>query len=251
MKRPNYAYPETLAARLPIPIYQAIVSDLSTDGAYIKTMAFANADAANESIWFEPNMVGDPKLSAADLTAKFGKCKYEDFSTLELTEGNDASQIAANPLRGISIHRYRQHSYIGWLTKASLSAANNAIGAIGLSLLRDDASAAGPDGCVHYLGQRHHADASDASSYKHTDISSAEISRIDIGYVPGTGYIAGIVVYDLVGGSEVERLGWRQWGNGMWSFPLTMASLLVARFPFSLSSFFLPLYSSLLFSALP
>ena len=47
MKRPNYAYPEVLKERLPIPIHNDILSDLSNDGAYLKTAAYVHDD----NIW--------------------------------------------------------------------------------------------------------------------------------------------------------------------------------------------------------
>ncbi|KAF2020646.1 hypothetical protein BU24DRAFT_5468 [Aaosphaeria arxii CBS 175.79] len=99
MKRPNYAYPQVLKERLPVPIHNDILSDLSTDGAYLKTIAFAGGE---DNIWFEPDMIGDPKANEDDLSRKFGASKYEDFSTLELTEPKGTKGL--NPLRRISLH---------------------------------------------------------------------------------------------------------------------------------------------------
>lgn len=117
MKRPNYAYPEVLASRLPIPIHNDILSDLSTDGAYLKTIAFSRS--GEDNLWFEPDMIGDPKSSGAALTDKFGLgARYEDFSTLELTEARGAK--GANSLRRIALHKYRLSSFKSWLAPSHL-----------------------------------------------------------------------------------------------------------------------------------
>ncbi|KAF2277097.1 uncharacterized protein EI97DRAFT_441851 [Westerdykella ornata] len=206
MKRPNYAYPEVLQQRLPVPIHNDILSDLSTDGAYLKTIAYAGED----NIWFEPDMVGDPKANAADLSQKFGSMsKYEDFSSLELTEPHGAE--GQGPLRRISLHRYRLSSWRGWVAKAGLKRADNAIGAIGLARHHDDPAAAEADGCLHHLGHIHHGDLADSQNFKALDLGNVDITKIDIAYIPGTGYIAGMTFYDQIDGQHTERLRWRQW----------------------------------------
>ncbi|KAF2866896.1 hypothetical protein BDV95DRAFT_190019 [Massariosphaeria phaeospora] len=226
MKRPNYAYPEVLAQRLPVPIYNAIVSDLSTDGAYLKTMAFANP--AHDNLWFEPDMVGDAKASVADVASRFGG-KYEDFSTLDLTEarggGGGAADrglgggAGANPLRRLTLHRYRLNPLISLMARPALRRAVNGIGAIGLALLYEDptASSVRSDGCTHHLGDTHHRDLHDSTTYTALDLrGSVDIAKLDVAYVPGTGYIAGVTFFDRVGRGEgggvlTERLRWRQW----------------------------------------
>lgn len=206
MKRPNYAYPEVLKERLPVPIHNDIISDLSTDGAYLKTIAYARED----NIWFEPDMAGDPKANGADLTRKFGSLsKYEDFSTLELTEPRGSEGL--NPLRRISLHRYSLSSWMGWAAKSGLRRADNGIGAIGLIRVHDDAKAAGADGCVQHFGHLHHGDQDDKSNFRYLELGNVDITKIDIAYIPGTGYIAGMTFYDQVDGRHTERLHWKQW----------------------------------------
>jgi hypothetical protein len=205
MKRPNYAYPEVLQQRLPVPIHNDILSDLSTDGAYLKTAAYAS----NDNLWFEPDMVGDPKANDTDLHRRFGPSKYEDFSTLELTEPRGSK--GSNPLRRLALHRYRLSSGITWMAKSGLKAADNAIGSISLALVHDDLSAADTDGCIHHLGHVHHSDKHDASNFKFLDISNVDITRIDIAFVPGSGYIAGLTFCDEVEGNSMERLIFNQW----------------------------------------
>lgn len=206
MKRPNYAYPEVLKERLPVPIHNDILSDLSTDGAYLKTVAYVKDD----NIWFEPDMVGDPKANGTDLSSKFGSfSKYEDFSTLELTEPRGSE--GPRPLRRISLHRYRLSSLKGWMAKAGLKRADNAIGAIGLTRMQDDPSTAKADGCTHHLGHFHHSDEDDILSFKFLELGNVDITKIDVAYIPGSGYIAGLTFYDQVDGQHTERLHWRQW----------------------------------------
>lgn len=204
MKRPNYAYPHVLKERLPIPIHNDIVSDLSTDGAYLKTVAYALED----NMWFEPDMVGDPKATDSDLKEKFGiGGKYEDFSTLELTEPRGPK--GANPLRRIALHRYSLSSFKSWIASTGLKQAENAIGAIGLARIHDSPDEAEADGCNHHLGHFHRGD--DASDFKSLDLGNVDITKIDIAYVPGSGYIAGMTFYDQIDGQHTERLRWKQW----------------------------------------
>lgn len=206
MKRPNYAYPEVLKERLPVPIHNDILSDLSTDGAYLKTVAYASED----SIWFEPDMIGDPKATGADLGQKFGSLsKYEDFSTLELTEPRGSE--GHRPLRRIALHRYRLSSWRGLVAKAALKRADNAIGSIGVARVHDDVAAAGADGCVHYLGHMHHSDKDDSTNFRSLELGNVDITKIDVAYIPGSGYIAGLTFYDQINGETTERLRWRQW----------------------------------------
>lgn len=204
MKRPNYAYPEVLKDRLPIPIHNPISSDLSTDGAYLRTAAYAH----NDNIWFEPDMVGDPKANPDDFRQRFGHGgRYEDFSTLDLTEPHGAK--GANPLRRISLHRYTLSSLKSWMATSALKQAENAIGAIGLARVHDDPAEAQTDGCNHHLGHLHSSD--EAGDYRALDVGGVDITKVEVAYVPGEGYIAGLTFYDQVDGQEVERLRWRQW----------------------------------------
>ncbi|KAF2749688.1 hypothetical protein M011DRAFT_511702 [Sporormia fimetaria CBS 119925] len=206
MKRPNYAYPEVLKERLPIPIHNDILSDLSTDGAYLKTIAYSHED----NLWFEPDMVGDPKANAVDLSSKFGSLsKYEDFSTLELTEARGSEERSA--LRRISLHRYRLSSWRGWVAKAGIKRADDAIGAIGVARVHDDPAAATADGCVHHIGHVHHGDLNDSANFKALELGNVDITKIDVAYIPGSGYIAGLTFYDQMDGQYTERLQWRQW----------------------------------------
>ncbi|ORY14614.1 hypothetical protein BCR34DRAFT_222837 [Clohesyomyces aquaticus] len=203
MKRPNYAYPEVLKERLPVPIHNDILSDLSTDGAYLKTVAYASSG----NMWFEPDMVGDPKANDEDLDKKFGNSKYEDFSTLELTEPQGSKSL--NPLRRIALHRYRPSLSI--FAKSALKQAENAIGAIGLARLQDDPAAAEADGCMHHLGHLHRSDRDKAETFKCLELGNVDITKIDIQYIPGSGFIAGVTFFDQIDGQHTERLRWKQW----------------------------------------
>jgi hypothetical protein len=204
MKRPNYAYPEVLKERLPIPIHNSIVSDLSTDGAYLKTAAYVRED----NLWFEPDMVGDPKVSAEDFRERYGMGgRYEDFSSLELTEPQGSR--GANPLRRIALHRYRVSSLKSWISTAALKQAENAIGAIGLARAHDDPGEAEHDGCNHHLGHLHSSD--EAADFKTLDMKGVDVRKIEVAYVPGSGYIAGLAFFDELEGQQTERLRWQQW----------------------------------------
>lgn len=204
MKRPNYAYAEVLKERLPLPIHNSIISDLSDDGAYLKTVAYVRED----NIWFEPDMVGDPKAKD-DFETKFGMgSKYEDFSTLELTEprGNQG----ANPLRRITLHRYSLSTVKSWISTTGLKQAENAIGAIGIARIHDNPSEAETDGCNIHLGHLHGGN-DETTDFKALDLGNADITKIEVAYTPGTGYIAGLTFFDQVNGQETERLKWKQW----------------------------------------
>ena len=204
MKRPNYAYPEVLKERLPIPIHNPIVSDLSSDGAYLRTAAYVHDD----NIWFEPDMVGDPKASDADFRTRYGfGGRYEDFSTLELTEPRGTK--GANPLRRIALHRYSLSSFKSWLSTDALKQAEHAVGAIGLARVHDDPAAAQRDGCNHHLGHVH--GMHDASEWRALDIGGVDVTKIEVAYVPGSGYIAGLTFFDEMDGQATERLPFRQW----------------------------------------
>jgi len=205
MKRPNYAYPEVLKERLPIPIHNDTLSDLSTDGAYLKTAAYAKEG----DVWFDHDMVGDPTLNDDHLSTTFGYgSKYEHFSTLEHTEPHQ--NRPHNPLRRISLHRYRMNMG-GFLTRAGLKRAKDAIGAIGLAFERDDPSTAQPDGCTMHLGHLHSSGNDDANNFKALNIGNVDITQIDVQYFPGSGYIASITFYDQINGVNTERLRWKQW----------------------------------------
>ncbi|KAJ4295300.1 hypothetical protein N0V90_007311 [Kalmusia sp. IMI 367209] len=205
MKRPNYAYPEVLKERLPIPIHNSVVSDLSTDGAYLKTAAFVRED----NMWFESDMVGDIKAKGDDFHQKYGMgAKYEDFSTLELTEPRGAK--GANPLRRIALHRYSLSSFKSWISTTGLKQAENAIGAIGLARIHDNPSEAEHDGCNHHLGHLHGGN-DDVLDFKALDLGSVDITKIEVAYVPGSGYIAGLTFFDQIDGQQTERLRWKQW----------------------------------------
>ena len=160
-------------------------------------------------MWFEPDMVGDPKCNDTDLGDKFGSAKYEDFSTLELTEAQGSQ--GHNPLRRLALHRYRLHTMSGWLSKTALKQAEHAIGSIGLARIHDDTSAAGADGCVHHLGKLHHSDKDEATNFKTLELGNVDITKIDVAYVPGSGFLAGLTLYDEINGQQTERLAWKQW----------------------------------------
>lgn len=210
MKRPNYAYPEVLASRLPIPIHNDILSDLSTDGAYLKTIAFSRS--GEDNLWFEPDMIGDPKSSGAALTDKFGLGgRYEDFSTLELTEARGAK--GANSLRRIALHKYKLSSFKSWLAPSHLKGAERGVGALGFSLKHASSPphSEEADGCTHHLGDPHFHHSFDSDDFKALDLGGVDVTKMEVAYVPGSGYISGVTFFDQVNGQETPRLVWRQW----------------------------------------
>ena len=55
----------------------------------------------------------------------------------------------------------------------------------------------------------------DSSNYHALDLRNVDITKIDVAYVPGSGYVAGLTFLDEINGQTTERLRWRQWdGNG-------------------------------------
>jgi hypothetical protein len=77
--------------------------------------------------------------------------------------------------------------------------------------VHDDPSKALADGCGLHLGHVHTSDLDDSTNYKYLDLGNVDITKIDIAYCPGSGYIAGMTFYDQVEGEHTERLRWKQW----------------------------------------
>ncbi|OCK84939.1 hypothetical protein K432DRAFT_413635 [Lepidopterella palustris CBS 459.81] len=208
MKRPNYAYPEVLKSRLPIPIHNDVLTDLSTDGAYLKTSSYAH----DETYWFEHDMVGD--APDPQISHRYGPgAKYVDFCSLEFSE----MKTGGNPLRRIALHRCSPHS-VPFMTKPAVTASQGAIGAIGMAFLHDPLPPAGgeahEDGCAHYYGAVRHSEKNNSGTWKALDVGSVDITHIDIAWEKGSGRIASMVFYDQMDGLVTERLPWRQWGSG-------------------------------------
>lgn len=199
MKRPNYGYPEVLRARLPIQIENDAADDSWTqDAAAVMTHAFSR----NDDLFC--HIIGDP-LSA--------RRTYKSFTSLTLNESQHRTgKDVQNQLARLSLHGYHHHLLSpGRFSKDS----NRAIGAIGFAFAHDSASAKGKnlDACsIHYGRPTFH---DDTNSFKAIDFAKgatpADITRIDISYVPGTGRIAGIALVDKFGQAVTERLAWKQW----------------------------------------
>lgn len=214
MKRPNYAYPEVLRARLPVFIRNDAANDsFSRDAAAIKVQFYSH----NNDLWCQ--LVGDNANPHR---------KYAPFASLDFNEGHAGD---TRPLTGLSLHAYHHHSLVpGHFSKD----ANNAIGAIGFRFSGDKDVKA--DNCSFHSGKPRFEDS---SKWRHLDLRpslskispasdqklgnssglradnsqqfSTEIIAIDISYVPGTGRIAGLAFFDKFGEATTERLGWKQW----------------------------------------
>ncbi|KAF2089392.1 hypothetical protein K490DRAFT_55003 [Saccharata proteae CBS 121410] len=230
MKRPNYAYPEVLAERLPVRLdndaasaTQAIAAassnGSSVDAAAILTQSFAPAPGA-----LYCHLIGD---------APDPDRRYKPFTSLALTEPRRGagqtdsragastgalSSTSSNSLTRLSIHGYTHHAY--QLSSFS-SASAHAIGGLGFSTATNTSSdtTSHPDGCAHHYG--HEASSPDnwiasnlSTSTTTSSLAAAEVSRVDVYWVPGEGRIAGLVLYDEFAGKVTERLGWRQWVRG-------------------------------------
>ncbi|KAF2754729.1 hypothetical protein EJ05DRAFT_131526 [Pseudovirgaria hyperparasitica] len=200
MKRPDFAYPEVLRMRLPVPNANDASDDSMTqDAAAIKTQAFSRDND------LYTHLVGDPPLA---------RRTYKAFTSLDLNEtprGRVQAQKGENTLRKICLHSYHHHS-LAW---SSFDAdADGAIGAIGFGFAHDPPSDKNSKDCfLHHYG---HPSGDAESKCKVLDLgsktASTEITRIDICFVPGTGRIAGIVFYDDFVDATTERLAIRQWG---------------------------------------
>ncbi|OCL07562.1 hypothetical protein AOQ84DRAFT_377569 [Glonium stellatum] len=203
MKRPNYAYPEALKARLPVPVHDDAGVDLSNDTAYLKTQAHAN----DNDLWFRHDMVGDAK--DPELSQNLGS-KYTPFSTLDWSEPLGTG--VKNPLRRIVFHRYKHHSY-PW-TNDFFKKSDDAVGALSFGFLQDDEGDKQQDGCTHMVGEVRWGERHNLARWSTFDISGLDITSVDVSYVPGHKRIAGMVFHDKVAGLTSDRFTFKSWeGN--------------------------------------
>jgi hypothetical protein len=210
MKKPNYAYPEVLAARLPVFIQNDAADDsYSRDAAAIMVQTYSRSNDLFSHI------VGDMPNPHR---------KYKPFVSLDLNEGHGSRD---NALSGLSLHAYHHHTLApGRFSKDS----HNAIGAIGFRFLGDKDLKA--DHCTHHIGRPHFEDSSkfafvdlakraisapanatNGAVPAPTKVETDDITRIDVAYVPGSGRIAALTFYDKYGDATTARLTWKQYGS--------------------------------------
>ncbi|KAF2437023.1 hypothetical protein EJ08DRAFT_691327 [Tothia fuscella] len=192
MKRPIYAYPEVLKARLPIFIRNDASDDTySGDAAVQKVKTYTK----NDDLF--SHLVGDVANPYR---------KYTAFVSLDFNEGTGPG----NTLCGISLHTYHHHSMSR--SRFSMDAAG-AIGGIGFQFASDKDDSLKADNCAHHFGKpRFEA----ANQYHHLHIKEKnkpeiEITKIIISYIPGSGRIAGIEFFDKLGDASTRRLFLTQW----------------------------------------
>lgn len=192
MKRPNYAYPENLKARLPVFIHNDAKDDYFSNDQVVKKLMYykRDRDLFARVIGPSPN----PHRSQVP------------FTSLDMNEEKSDD----NPIVGLSLHSYH-HSVLH--SKFSRSA-ENAIGGIGFRFQQDPPSNDGKepeDGCTVREG------ASNFQARKFVKLPAVglsknpiQISKIIVSYLPEPGYIAGLEFYD--GNSPLPCLAWKQWG---------------------------------------
>jgi hypothetical protein len=211
MKRPNYAYPEVLKARLPV-----YIRNDAADDSYARDAAAIIVQTYNRNNELFSHIVGDLPNPHR---------KYKPFVSLEM---NEAHGTRDNTLCGLSLHAYHHHTLApGHFSKDS----DNAIGAIGFRFLGDKDNLKA-DKCSQHIGRPHFDDSSKFASLDMTTraisapsnatnggtpeppkTSTIDITRIEIAYVPGSGRIASLTFYDKFGDAATARLAWKQWGS--------------------------------------
>jgi hypothetical protein len=204
MTRPNYAYPEVLKERLPIMIGNDALDDSEvSDPAAVLTREFVKEN----DLYF--HIIGDAQNS---------RTKYISFSSLSLNESphHRPKPGEENFITGICFHSFRHHSVV-WSTFDRES--HNAIGAIGFRFAHDEKDAKSSTGhTCHNQFKGHVSDDSDCI-VKTLDLSpnkasgNTDINRIEISYVPGSGRIGAITLYDDFAGNTSGRVSFKQWGS--------------------------------------
>ncbi|KKY19401.1 hypothetical protein UCDDS831_g05370 [Diplodia seriata] len=240
LKRPNYAYPEVLAARLPVPLRNdALPTAFPSSAAARLTQAFARGDELHcILVGDEPNQHRTIKpftsLAMAPSAAATGTPVIDGVvsSTAAVSHNDDYTDDDAPPqLARLSLHSYHHHA----LSLSSFSkASSHAIGAIGFRFANTPSSSrAKPpaktaeekeDGCTHYAGSPsfHTLSSTGGPSWRALDLApshpaaaaanvNVNIVRVDVFYAPRSHRIAGLAFWDEFAGERVERLAWRQW----------------------------------------
>ncbi|GIJ84832.1 hypothetical protein Asppvi_003683 [Aspergillus pseudoviridinutans] len=205
MKRPVYAYPEVLEARLPRYIGNDAVEESRHDEAAVKLQTY-NREG---NLWGRE--VGD-ELSPYR--------KYKSFVSLEF--GNPAFG-QGKELCCLSLHAARYHAKL--LGDHFTRDSENAVGAIGFRFLGDTRNPrVEADKCSFHAGNPRF---DDPSKFHILDLTTAhdsnqppatasstipiDITRIDVFWVRGSGRIAGLEFFDNFSGMQSSRLEWKQW----------------------------------------
>lgn len=193
MKRPNYAYPENLKARLPVFIRNDAKDDYFSNDQVVKKLLYYKRDRELFARVIGPSP--NPHRSQVS------------FTSLDMNEDKSDD----NPITGLSLHAYHHSVFHSKFSKS----AENAIGGIGFRFQQDPLSNDGKepeDGCTVREGAtnfepRKFARLPAVGSPK----TPVQISKILVSYLPTPGYIAGLEFYD--GASPIPCLAWRQWGT--------------------------------------
>ena len=203
MKRPNYAYPEVLKARLPVPVHDDTGTNLSTDGAYLMTESHVH----DGNLWYRHDMVGD----AIDPEShKNLGSNYKHFCTLDWSE--PLGKEVQNPLRRIVFHLYEHHHYP--MTNEFFKKSDCAIGALGFGFEQDDEDDKQGDGCTRVAGEVRWRARHKSANWSTFDISGLDITNVVISYVPGQKRIAKMVFQDKLDGSTNDVFTFKSWeGN--------------------------------------
>ncbi|KAK0665024.1 hypothetical protein DIS24_g318 [Lasiodiplodia hormozganensis] len=238
LKRPNYAYPEVLAARLPVPLRNdALPTAFPSSAAARLTQAFARGDELHCILVGDepnPNRTIKPFTSLAMAPSSAAAATPIDGVIASTAPENATADDDALPqLARLSLHSYHHHA----LSLSSFSkGSSHAIGAIGFRF--NNNSGSGPsyssasssskkkaaaeekeDGCTHHAGSPsfHTLSSSGAPSWRALELAShvghpaVNVVRVDVFYAPRSHRIAGLAFWDEFAGKRVERLAWKQW----------------------------------------
>lgn len=169
LKRPNYAYPEVLAARLPVPLRNdALPTAFPSSAAARLTQAFARGDELHCILVGDepnPNRTIKPFTSLAMAPNSAAAAPVIDGVVASTAPENTAADDDALPqLARLSLHSYHHHA----LSLSSFSkGSSHAIGAIGFRFTNSGPSSSSSsasssskkkaaeekdDGCTHHAG---------------------------------------------------------------------------------------------------
>jgi hypothetical protein len=193
MKRPNYAYPENLKARLPVFIHNDAKDDYFSNDQVVKKLLYYKRDREIFAHIIGPSP--NPHRSQVS------------FTSLDYNEEKSDD----NPIVGLSLHAYH-HSVIH--SRFSKNA-ENAIGGIGFRFRQDPPAKEGnelEDGCTVREG------AANFGARKFAKLPAVgapkdpiQVSKIIISYLPAAGCIASLEFYN--DSSPLPCLSWKQWGS--------------------------------------
>lgn len=236
LKRPNYAYPEVLAARLPVPLRNdALPTAFPSSAAARLTQAFARGDELHCILVGDepnPNRTIKPFTSLAMAPNSAAATPVDGVVASTAPEYAAAADDDALPqLARLSLHSYHHHA----LSLSSFSkGSSHAIGAIGFRFTTNSPSLSSSgssssskkkaaeekeDGCTHHAGSPsfHTLSSSGAPSWRALELAShaghpaVNVVRVDVFYAPRSHRIAGLAFWDEFDGKRVERLAWKQW----------------------------------------